>query len=274
MFKISNISPESLGIVPACVFLIVTIVAQVVLKLNENEIRDYNAALLSICFMIFLGFSDDILDLRWRYKLVLPTIASLPLLVAYNGSTFFLVPKFLVSTVGANLVNLGKFLKFYKTFSIKLGFVFYIYMSMLAVFCTNAINIYAGINGLEVGQSIIISISMILYNLIEMVNGGEASMGPNLFSITLLVPFLFTSLALFSYNKYLFNLCNIFRYPSKCFIGDTYCYFAGMTLACSSILGHYSKTMLLFFIPQIINFVLSIPQLIGIVPCPRHRLPR
>lgn len=27
-----------------------------------------------------------------------------------------------------------------------------IYMGMLAVFCTNAVNIYAGINGLEAGQ--------------------------------------------------------------------------------------------------------------------------
>ena len=29
-------------------------------------------------------------------------------------------------------------------------------MGMLAIFCTNAINILAGINGLEVGQSVII----------------------------------------------------------------------------------------------------------------------
>ena len=30
-------------------------------------------------------------------------------------------------------------------------------MGMLAVFCTNAINIHAGINGLEVGQTVVIS---------------------------------------------------------------------------------------------------------------------
>jgi len=35
--------------------------------------------------------------------------------------------------------------------TINLGIVYYVYMAMLAVFCTNAINIYAGINGLEVG---------------------------------------------------------------------------------------------------------------------------
>lgn len=28
------------------------------------------------------------------------------------------------------------------------------------------------------------------------------------------------------------------------------------------------------FIPQLLNFVYSIPQLIGIVYCPRHRLPK
>ena len=40
--------------------------------------------------------------------------------------------------------------------TIELGVLYYIYMGMLAIFCTNAINILAGINGLEVGQSVII----------------------------------------------------------------------------------------------------------------------
>jgi UDP-N-acetylglucosamine--dolichyl-phosphate N-acetylglucosaminephosphotransferase len=41
-------------------------------------------------------------------------------------------------------------------------------MGMLAVFCTNAINIFAGINGLEAGQSLIIAISVAIFNLIEL----------------------------------------------------------------------------------------------------------
>jgi UDP-N-acetylglucosamine--dolichyl-phosphate N-acetylglucosaminephosphotransferase len=40
------------------------------------------------------------------------------------------------------------------------------------------------------------------------------------------------------------------------------------------ILGHFSETLLLFFAPQVFNFVYSLPQLARIVPCPRHRLPR
>jgi UDP-N-acetylglucosamine--dolichyl-phosphate N-acetylglucosaminephosphotransferase len=56
-------------------------------------------------------------------------------------------------------------------------------------------------------------------------------------------------------------------------VGDTYCYLAGTVLAVSGILGHFSKTMLLFMFPQVINFVYSCPQLFRLIPCPRHRMP-
>ena len=47
-----------------------------------------------------------------------------------------------------------------------------------------------------------------------------------------------------------------------------------MTFAVVAILGHFSKTLLLFFIPQVINFLYSCPQLFDCIPCPRHRLPK
>jgi len=47
-----------------------------------------------------------------------------------------------------------------------------------------------------------------------------------------------------------------------------------MTFAVVAILGHFSKTLLLFFIPQVFNFLYSLPQLFHLVPCPRHRLPK
>lgn len=58
------------------------------------------------------------------------------------------------------------------------------------------------------------------------------------------------------------------------FVGDTFCYLSGITFATVGILGHFSKTLLLFFIPQIINFIYSFPQLLQVVPCPRHRMPK
>ncbi|EMD31679.1 hypothetical protein CERSUDRAFT_100142 [Gelatoporia subvermispora B] len=47
-----------------------------------------------------------------------------------------------------------------------------------------------------------------------------------------------------------------------------------MAFAVVGIQAHFSKTLLLFFLPQIFNFVLSCPQLFRLVPCPRHRVPR
>ncbi|RKO85810.1 hypothetical protein BDK51DRAFT_29135, partial [Blyttiomyces helicus] len=63
------------------------------------------------------------------------------------------------------------------------------------------------------------------------------------------------------------------RYPARAFGGDTFCYFAGMVFATVGILGNFSKTVLLFMIPQIFNFVYSCPQLFKFVDCPRHRMP-
>jgi UDP-N-acetylmuramyl pentapeptide phosphotransferase/UDP-N-acetylglucosamine-1-phosphate transferase len=35
-------------------------------------------------------------------------------------------------------------------------------------------------------------------------------------------------------------------------VGDTFTYFAGMTIAVAGILGHFSETLLLFLMPQMI----------------------
>jgi len=147
--------------------------------------------------------------------------------------------------------------------SFDLGWFYYLYMGMVAVFCTNAINILAGINGLECGQSVVIAASVLLYNCVE-IYIGEVPPLAHTFSIHLLLPFLTTSAALLRLNWY----------PAQVFVGDTYCYFSGMLFATVGILGHFSKTLLLFFLPQVINFVYSGPQIFRFVPCPRHRLPR
>lgn len=212
---------------------------------DNAQFESMIAAMLSMCCMIMLGFVDDVFNLRWLYKLILPTIASLPLLTVYAityNETWILLPK-----------------PFH--FSINLGLVYYLYMAMMAVFCTNAINILAGINGIEVGQSLVIAASVLFFNLCEF-RGDQWKM--HVFSFTFILPFIGVSLALFHFNSY----------PARVFVGDTFCYFAGMTFAVVGILGHFSKTMLLLFIPQIFNFLFSCPQLFHFVPCPRHRLPR
>jgi UDP-N-acetylglucosamine--dolichyl-phosphate N-acetylglucosaminephosphotransferase len=145
---------------------------------------------------------------------------------------------------------------------VDLGLLYLVYMGMLAVFCTNAINIYAGINGLEAGQSFVIGSFVLVHNLVE-IQAQSQSQENHLFSAMIILIFVGVTLALLKHNWY----------PASVFVGDTFCYFAGMTFAVVGILGHFSKTLLLFFLPQILNFLWSIPQLFKRVPCPRHRLP-
>lgn len=205
--------------------------------------------MVSILVMTACGFIDDLFDLRWRWKLLIPAVATLPLLMAYNGSTFIAVPTPLVSILGTTSVNLG--------------LLYYAYMGLLAIFTTNAINIYAGCNGLEAGQSLVIALSILVHNLVELDSPQHAN---HLLSIFLIVPFIAVTAGLLHWNFY----------PSNVFVGDTFTYFAGMTFAVVGILGHFSKTLLLFFIPQVINFLYSLPQILRIfgLTCPRHRLPR
>jgi len=241
--------PEGLGIVPAIIFILVSIHEQLLIDWTKDKLVEYNAALLSICLGILLGFIDDVIDLRWRDKVIFSTVASFPLLVAYNGLTSVIVPKLLRGIIGGSL---------------DLGIIYKVYMGSLAIFCTNSINIHAGINGIEVGQSFIIGCFVMIHNIIELkLNISTEIYQNHLFSLTIMIPFLLTTLALLKHNAY----------PSKVFVGDTFCYFAGMTFAVCGILGHFSKTLLLLFIPQLINFVLSLAQLSGVIHIPRHRLP-
>eukprot|EP00931_Biecheleriopsis_adriatica_P066156 TRINITY_DN40561_c0_g1_i1.p1 TRINITY_DN40561_c0_g1~~TRINITY_DN40561_c0_g1_i1.p1 ORF type:complete len:459 (+),score=76.17 TRINITY_DN40561_c0_g1_i1:44-1420(+) len=255
--------PESQGTVCAAVFILVLSVfipfafaAHDLRKFPHADMAEYLAATLTITFASFMGFADDVLDLRWRYKIPLPFLATLPLLLVYystGNETGVMVPNQLRWLLGDN---------------VDLGPLFYVFLLLLAVFSTHAINIYAGVNGLEVGQSVVIAGSVLVLNIVQLhripeeFQEGRAN---HVQSVFLMVPFLAVSLALLRLNWF----------PAQVFVGDTYCYFAGMTFAVVSIVGHFSKTMVLFLIPQILNFLYSCPQLfpfIGI-PCPRHRMP-
>lgn len=147
------------------------------------------------------------------------------------------------------------------------GALYYLYMSAISIFCPNSINIIAGINGIEVAQSVVIAFLIVLndaFYLYPSTDPQHPATNTHLFSLYLLLPFIGVSLALLKHNWF----------PAKVFVGDTYCYFAGIIFATIGILGHFSKTLLLLFIPQIFNFIYSAPQLFHVVPCPRHRLPR
>jgi UDP-N-acetylglucosamine--dolichyl-phosphate N-acetylglucosaminephosphotransferase len=309
--------PESLGILAGAVYLSVVMVLMVCLGYFRDEDVDMHASLpgplMTITVMLLLGFVDDVLDVRWRHKIILTTLGSLPLVMTYDGSLSVLMPR-IFSALGLPTTNTmkGWLTGFaglgdapatfnatlpsawlpsainHSIFEVReggavlvyLGPIYLIYLSMLCIFCTNSINILAGVNGVEVGQSIVIALASVVYNLFQMRLESQVTVPPGtsaeeaveardltsdhqIRALLLLGPFIGVSLAIWRFN----------RYPARIFVGDSYTYFAGTVLAVSGITGVYSKTLLLFFAPQVFNFIISLPQLFGIVPCPRHRVP-
>ncbi|KAL2120409.1 hypothetical protein VTJ04DRAFT_4436 [Mycothermus thermophilus] len=291
--------PECMGAVCAAVYLVVMIVfvpfvfykdvvaatsgggnRDVVVKVEDmvekgvflhrfphSKLASYLSAMVSLHTVAALGLADDLFDIRWRHKFFIPAFAAIPLLVVYAvdfGVTSVVVPRLLQPYLG-QLLDLGGW--------------YYAYMSAVAIFGPNSINILAGINGIEVSQSIVIALLLALNDSLYLLPpdtflprlaGFSSKPHPHpatdshLFSLSFLLPFLAVSFALLCHNKY----------PAKVFVGDTYCYFAGTVFVVVGILGHFSKTLLLLLLPQTFNFIYSAPQLFGLVPCPRHRLPK
>jgi UDP-N-acetylglucosamine--dolichyl-phosphate N-acetylglucosaminephosphotransferase len=76
----------------------------------QNQLGEILSAMLAIQSMILLGFADDVLDVRWRYKVWFPAIAGIPLMIFYytnKGVTYVVMPIQLRPYLG-ELVDLGK----------------------------------------------------------------------------------------------------------------------------------------------------------------------
>eukprot|EP00796_Vickermania_ingenoplastis_P008093 gene8094-5630_t len=361
--------PESLGIVSGAVYL--TCVLFLIILLGV-DVEHLSGPLTTITVMLLLGFVDDVLDIRWRYKLLLSAVGCIPLILTYQGGSSVVVPRPVMQLLetwvpkirmlasqqanpqspaggdggggggGARAGSMGwatslsslghaalTYMRDHSSYYclqpsssemgssfpvslsldegqgpahiasltprhclVTLGPLYVVYLALLCIFCTNSINILAGVNGVEAGQSIVIAVASILYNLIQyrldervpevlsnsLTNAGDAVLRRStwisleerrymtthrLYALILLGPFVGVSLGMWRYNKY----------PSRVFVGDSYTYFSGTVLAVAAIAGLYSKTLMLFFAPQLINFFISLPQLFGFIHCPPHRVP-
>lgn len=220
--------PESLGLVVGMIFILSAVAFSPLLGIQVNLIY---TSLLAISSALLLGFMDDVLNIRWRFKLLIPLVSAIPLIVNYAGETAISLPFFGV---------------------IELGLIYtWVLIPMMTVYMANAINIYAGINLLEVGQSIVLGGAVLLLGILTQ----------QLFSIFMMTPFLAASVALAYYN----------RHPAQVFVGNSYTYFSGMCIIVTSILSNMEKIIILCTIPQFLNFVYSIKDFLR--DCPRHRLP-
>ena len=290
------------------------------LALEEHESQQSNAARM-ISKTVFVSFETS--GGRSRYDggtTVAPPRAFRSLLVDGGGTKTALgdIVHAVLSRLGGGVLEAGAGL-------VDLGRAYQIYMVLLAVFCTNAINIYAGatrpsgtlplredddasasgvpwcgrrgrgprpspprggyssrgrrqqgriesslselgrpqVNGLEAGQAYVVACAIIVMSAIELGANNADSTPNHLFAVTVMLPFASTTLALLRSNWY----------PATVFVGDTFTNYAGMALAVVAILGHFPLMLLLLMLPQLLNFLISVPQLFKLAPCPRHRLP-
>ena len=181
-----------------------------------------DSTLLLTLIGLWIGALDDILDMRWRYKILL-SAGSYILLMAENNTS----------------VHIFGIL-------IDLGIGYHLYMILWCIWCGNAINIHAGINGIEVGQTLVIAIGLLFFS-----NDTNA-----------LTSYIFVACALLFYNWY----------PANVFVGDSWCYLSGMFFV--AVARHETEQLALIMWPQILNTILSIPELTGLRDCPRHRMPK
>jgi UDP-N-acetylglucosamine--dolichyl-phosphate N-acetylglucosaminephosphotransferase len=78
--------------------------------LSTGKLSVYLSSLLSLLVATMLGFLDDVFDIRWRHKVPIPIIASIPLLMVYyadHGNTQVVVP-IPFRPIFGTLVNMGE----------------------------------------------------------------------------------------------------------------------------------------------------------------------
>nr|BAN66137.1 N-acetylglucosamine-1-phosphate transferase [Babesia bovis] len=240
----------------ACTIYLLHVTILVAFSDKYSVINLFNGAILGIGIMTLLGINDDMIPLRYFTKISAPALAMTPVFMAIGFTDVQLMPEFTSKLFGLN---------------IRYTCIYCLFKILLTIFFVNAINIHAGINGLEIGQSIIIALFLVLHSCIEIAKfrlapevASVESVDKHLMSLMLLLPFLSVNLGLICYNWY----------PASTFVGNIYTSMAGALFAVVGLVCECSLLMLLLFIPQLINFVVSIPQLIGILPCPRFRAPR
>ena len=186
--------PEAVGLAPGAAFMGAAILFQSLWAYFADDgalpgaaFAPAHAGLGCISAALLLGFVDDVLDVPWRVKLALPALAAAPLLMTYTGSTGVVVPLPLRALVGG-------------VSFLELGALYKLYMLAVAVFCTNSINILAGVNGLEAGQTLVLALACALHNLARMGGAAPETQAAHALSLSIVAPLAAVSAALLCFN--------------------------------------------------------------------------
>ena len=191
-------------------------------------------SLLTLFLIVFIYMLDDLtailrikkvdeknvkkMGFRQRHKFLFPLIAAIPVMSANLGSSTMTIPFF-----GA--VNIGIF---YPLVVIPLGILG----------ASNAVNMLAGINGIEVGVSLV---SIFSLSFFAFLNSNYIASSFGFIFCASLIAFLF-------FNKT----------PAKIFPGDSLTYMMGTIMALIAIIGNVEKFAVFIFPLWFIEFYLKL----------------
>lgn len=193
----------------------------------------------TVLLAAFVGFVDDIYETRWRIKVLTPLLGGIPLAVLRLARPTLQTPFGVLDFTKSGPFGLAGEILF-----------FIILLPVVVTACANAVNMFAGLNGLEAGSCAIMALALLV--LAVRVNKPEGYI--------ILTPFLGALLAFLFFN----------RYPSRIFPGDVGTFGMGAVIACAAILADLERAALIMFIPYIINAALFFIGKLKRVPPPRE----
>ena len=185
------------------------------------------AGITTVLIIFLVGMLDDISGIKkikgkrkglkqWQ-KPLLTLPASIPLIAIMAGNSSISLP-----FIG----------------SIDIGILYPLALVPIGVVgASNAINMLAGLNGLEAGLGVVLTSALGIFALIN----------ENLFIGAFALTFAGALLGFLIYNWY----------PARIFPGDSLCYAIGAVVACVAILGNMEKFALLCFIPWFLELILK-----------------
>ncbi|TFG26969.1 hypothetical protein EU528_13585 [Candidatus Thorarchaeota archaeon] len=210
----------------AIVFALLVVVGLTTFQNLSVEMVGLFAALVSILLASMIGLLDDHLDFSNRAKVILPMVATIPMIAVSVGTPTMNIP--FIGTV-----NFGV------TYAL-------IIVPLMMTFIIDSSNMYGGMNGLEVGLSTINASGLIIYVLLIPVKQGSAISPEQLQAGIVAAALLGASLAFLIFN----------RYPAKVLPGDVGRLPIGAAMAAALIIGNMDRLAILMYTPFGINFLL------------------
>ena len=196
---------------------------------DQADVREgLLAALVSILMAGFIGLLDDTFDFSNRTKIVLPMVASIPMIAVSVGNPLMTIP--FIGTI-----NFGPFYAL-------------LIVPLMMTFIVDSTNMYGGMNGLEAGLSSINASAVVLYVLLSpYVNGHVVTTAQT--DAGMVAAALFGACIAFL----IFNM-----YPAKVLPGDVGRLPLGAAMASALILGNMDRLAIILYAPFLLNFLLYI----------------